>query len=75
MLYLIAFAVAAVIALLLWRAMSADRADVPRGTGTARPAAPPRQARPTGPDDDPDFLRGLDESLRRGDDPPPPAKD
>jgi hypothetical protein len=74
MLYLVAFAVAAVIALLLWRAMSGDRADVPRGTGTARPAAPPRQPRPTGPDDDPDFLRSLDETMRRGDD-PPPAKD
>lgn len=75
MLYLIVFAVAAVIALLLWRAMSADRADVPRGTGTTHPAAPPRRTRPTGPDDDPDFLRSLDESMRRDDDPPPPAKD
>ncbi|GAA4712901.1 hypothetical protein GCM10023215_64690 [Pseudonocardia yuanmonensis] len=75
MLYLIVFAVAAVIALLLWRAMSGDRADVPRGTGTAGPAAPPRRTRATGPDDDPDFLRSLDETMRRGDDPPPPAKD
>jgi hypothetical protein len=71
MLYLIAFAVAAAIALLLWRAMSADRADVPRGTGTPGPAAPPRRTRPTGPDDDPDFLRSLDESVHRDEDPPP----
>lgn len=65
MLFLIAFVGAAVIALVLWRAMSsgaADVADVP-----TRPFVRPRVS---GPDDDPDFLRRLDEA-RRHDEPPP----
>ncbi|WP_344423523.1 hypothetical protein [Pseudonocardia ailaonensis] len=70
MLYLIAFAGAAVIAFLLWKAMTGDHADVPRGTSEPRSAGTPRRPRPTGPDDDPDFLRNLDETLRRKDDPP-----
>ena len=72
-LYLVAFAGAAVIALLLWRAMNADRAEIPRGTSTPRASSPPNRARPTGPDDDPDFLRSLDENLRRGEGGEPPA--
>ena len=47
----------------------------PRGTqpwqhpaGRGRPAPPPSPRRPMGPDDDPDFLRRLDERLRRPDD-------
>ncbi|GAA4557386.1 hypothetical protein [Pseudonocardia xishanensis] len=71
LLYVVAFAGAAVIALLLWRAMNGDRAEIPRGTGAPRTSGPARRTRPTGPDDDPDFLRSLDESLRRdGEDPP-----
>lgn len=69
MAYLIVLAGAAVIALLVWRAMNAERATVsgnnPRPTST--PPSPPRA---TGPDDDPEFLRSLDESLRKRDDPP-----
>jgi hypothetical protein len=69
MLLLIAFAGAAIIALLLWRAMQTDRAEVPGGT--AQQSAPAdRRPRATGPDDDPDFLRHLAESIKRPEDPP-----
>jgi hypothetical protein len=73
-LYLVAFAGAAVIAFLLWRAMNSDRAEIPRGTSAPRASDAPRAPRPTGPDDDPDFLRSLDTDLRRpdeGEEPPP----
>ena len=68
MLFLIAFIGAAVIALVLWKAMNAAQAEESRVPG---PQAPGR-ARPrvSGPDDDPDFLRQLDERARRQDDPP-----
>jgi hypothetical protein len=67
-LYLVAFAGAAVIAFLLWRAMNSDRAEIPRGSSAPRASGAPRAPRPTGPDDDPDFLRSLDEDLRRPED-------
>ena len=68
MLFLIAFIGAAVIALVLWRAMNTARADVPqRPSG---PVAGPTRPRASGPDDDPDFLRQLDEKVRKRDDPP-----
>jgi hypothetical protein len=55
MLFLIAFVGAAIIALVLWKAMNASRPDVP---GIARPQSPgPVRPRVSGPDDDPDFLR------------------
>ncbi|HEY4420370.1 MAG TPA: hypothetical protein VGN22_12675 [Pseudonocardia sp.] len=68
MLFLIAFVGAAVIALVLWKAMSTSGSQVPQPprrpvTGSGRP-------RVSGPDDDPDFLRQLDEKVRRRDDPP-----
>lgn len=65
MLFLIAFVGAAVIALVLWKAMTA-RAEPPVGQaprGSARAVV-------SGPDDDPDFLRKLDEKVKRRDDPP-----
>jgi hypothetical protein len=65
MLYVIAFVGAAIIALLLWKAMSGDRAGIPRIGSSGGTPAPPRASRPSGPDDDPDFLRTLDEDLRR----------
>jgi hypothetical protein len=68
MLFLIAFVGAAVIALVLWRAMNTAGAEVP--PQTARPEGPPPRARISGPDDDPDFLRQLDEKVKRRDDPP-----
>ena len=69
MLFLIAFVGAAIIALVLWKAMNTTRGDTPpavRGPATRGTARP----RVSGPDDDPDFLRKLDEKVRRRDDPP-----
>jgi hypothetical protein len=68
-LFLIAFVGAAVIALVLWKAMNtASRADapLPQRRPANRPAPPPV----SGPDDDPEFLRQLDEKVRRRDEPP-----
>lgn len=66
MLFLIAFVGAAIIALVLWKAMNASRTEAPPQVRR------PPQARPrvSGPDDDPDFLRQLDERVKRRDDPP-----
>ena len=73
MLFLIAFVGAAIIAVVLWKAMS-SRGDIAAGASGAprRPQQPPGPARPrvSGPDDDPDFLRKLDERVKRRDDPP-----
>ena len=73
MLFLILLLGAAVVAVLLVRTlrseqMAADRQprpELPWATGqkTEKP-------RTTGPDDDPDFLRQLDEKVRNQDDPP-----
>jgi hypothetical protein len=68
MLFLIAFVGAAIIALVLWKAMNSGGAELPQPrrrpvAGTSRPPV-------SGPDDDPDFLRQLDEKVRRRDDPP-----
>lgn len=78
MLFFIAFVGAAIIALVLWKAMSSARGDAPDAPGrqVAGPSRPglsrPGLSRPrvSGPDDDPDFLRRLDERVRRRDDPP-----
>lgn len=72
MLFLIALVGAAVVAVVLWKAMSAVRTDI-----TGPPIGPrrpiirsSRPSRPSGPDDDPEFLRQLDEKVRRRQDPP-----
>lgn len=67
MLFLIAFVGAAVIALVLWKAMNASRSEAP--SPVHRPPQGPRP-RISGPDDDPEFLRQLDEKVKRRDDPP-----
>lgn len=69
MLFLIAFVGAAIIALVLWKAMNATRGDAPP---VVRRPPNPGGGRPrvSGPDDDPDFLRQLDEKVKRRDDPP-----
>ena len=67
MLFLIAFVGAAIIALVLWKAMNASRSDTPPLTRRPQGAGRPRAS---GPDDDPDFLRQLDEKVKRRDDPP-----
>ena len=68
MLFLIAFVGAAIIALVLWKAMNASRSATPPPIRRA----PQQGVRPraSGPDDDPDFLRQLDERVKRKDDPP-----
>lgn len=65
MLFLIAFVGAAVVALILWRAMNTGTDD-----GTETSSRPPGRPRVSGPDDDPDFLRRLDERTRRPEEPP-----
>ena len=70
MLFLIAFVGAAVIAIVLWKAMNTtEKPEVTRPSG--RPPSGPSLPRTSGPDDDPEFLRKLDEKLRRRDEPPP----
>jgi hypothetical protein len=67
MLFLIAFVGAAIIALVLWKAMNSSRSDAP--PLSRRPSQAGR-SRASGPDDDPDFLRQLAEKVKRRDDPP-----
>jgi hypothetical protein len=69
MLFLIAFVGAAIIAVVLWKAMNSSRAEAPPSIGRTGQPGPPR-TRVSGPDDDPDFLRQLDERVKRRDDPP-----
>ena len=70
MLFLIAFIGAAVIAIVLWKAMNAaDKPEAARPSG--QPPGGPSLPRASGPDDDAEFLRQLDEKLRRRDEPPP----
>jgi len=69
MVFLIAFVGAAIIALVLWKAMNPSRRDVQQAP--RKPAAgPPARPRVSGPDDDPEFLKRLDEKVKRRDDPP-----
>lgn len=65
---LIAFIGAAIIALVLWKVLNASDGSVGAQQRPDRgPSSPPPVS---GPDDDPDFLRRLDEKVRRRDDPP-----
>jgi hypothetical protein len=68
---LIAFIGAAIVALVLWKVLNAsDPGDRP----TQRPAqGPSTRPRVSGPDDDPDFLRQLDEKKTRKREDPPSA--
>jgi hypothetical protein len=68
MLFLIAFVGAAIIALVLWKAMNSSRSVAPPPTRRTPQQGP--RPRVSGPDDDPDFLRQLDERVKRRDDPP-----
>jgi hypothetical protein len=70
MLFLIAFVGAAIIALVLWKAMNSSRSDAPPAVGRRQQPQGPTRPRVSGPDDDPDFLRKLDEKVKRRDDPP-----
>jgi hypothetical protein len=71
MLFLIAFVGAAIIALVLWKAMNSGAVEFPQPPQRRGPVAGPSRApRVSGPDDDPDFLRQLDEKVRKRDEPP-----
>ncbi|OZM80397.1 hypothetical protein [Pseudonocardia sp. MH-G8] len=70
MLFLIAFVGAAIIALVLWKAMNSGAVEFPQPQRQRPVVRPGRPARVSGPDDDPDFLRQLDEKVRRRDEPP-----
>ena len=67
MLFLIAFVGAAVIALVLWKAMNSAQPPS-RAAAAPTPAAAEPRPRVSGPDDDPEFLRQLDEKVRKRDD-------
>jgi hypothetical protein len=70
MLFLIAFVGAAIIALVLWKAMNSGAVEFPQPQRPRPVAGANRAPRVSGPDDDPDFLRQLDEKVRRRDEPP-----
>jgi hypothetical protein len=70
MLFLIAFVGAAIIALVLWKAMNSGAVEFPQPQRRGPVPGPSRPSRVSGPDDDPDFLRQLDEKVRRRDEPP-----
>ncbi|SFM57497.1 hypothetical protein SAMN05216207_1001146 [Pseudonocardia ammonioxydans] len=73
MLFLILLLGAAVVAVLLVRALRSEQMVAER---LPRPELPwaggqkPERPRAAGPDDDPDFLRELDEKVRNQEDPP-----
>jgi hypothetical protein len=79
--FLVAVLVLVVVGTLLWKVMAAQAAQAghdgaPGGsaedapTGPTRAASPRRpQSRPVAPDDDPEFLRSLDEKIQREDPP------
>jgi hypothetical protein len=69
MLFLIAFVGAAIIALVLWKAMNSSRSGTPEVPGRPQPPGSGRP-RASGPDDDAEFLRQLDERVKRREDPP-----
>jgi hypothetical protein len=67
-LFLIAFVGAAIVALVLWKAMNSARAGIAEAP-PQRQATGPVRRRVAGPDDDPEFLRQLSEQVRRPEDP------
>jgi hypothetical protein len=68
MLILVAFIGAAIVALVLWRAMNTARAGIAEPPPRRQATGPVRRV--AGPDDDPEFLRRLSEQVRRQDEPP-----
>lgn len=80
--FLVAVLVLAIVGTLLWKVMSAQAAqahhDGGGGSGMDAPTGPtraarPKPARPIAPDDDPEFLRNLDERIRRSEREDPPS--
>lgn len=82
-LFIVALMVLVAVGVLLWKAVAAQA--LATGTGTTEddaptgPTRPPfgggraRRSRPVAPDDDPEFLRSLDDQMRRPDRDDPPT--
>ncbi|SHL14766.1 hypothetical protein SAMN05443637_11962 [Pseudonocardia thermophila] len=69
MLILVALIGAAIVALVLWRAMHSARAGIAEPPPRRQATGPVRRI--AGPDDDPEFLRRLAEQVRRQQNDPP----
>lgn len=74
-LFVVAVMVLVAVGVLLWKAVTAQALatgsgstddEAPTGPTRAPGAGRGRNARPIAPDDDPEFLRSLDEQVRRG---------
>lgn len=76
MLFLFVLVGAAIIAVLLWRTLASERVSSDPEQPQQRPDLPwsgmtrPERPRASGPDDDPEFLKQLDEKVRGQEDPP-----
>jgi hypothetical protein len=75
LLFVVAVMVLVAVGVLLWKAVSAQALatgsgttedEAPTGPTRAPGASRTRRTRPIAPDDDPEFLRSLDEQVRRG---------
>jgi hypothetical protein len=75
LLFVVAVMVLVAVGVLLWKAVSAQALatgsqsgedEVPTGPTRTPGTARPQRTRPIAPDDDPEFLRSLDEQVRRG---------
>ena len=80
--FLVALIVLAAVGVLLWKAMAAQAVATSSTTTDDAPTGPTRatggpgrarRQRTIAPDDDPEFLRSLDDRLRRTDSDDPPA--
>lgn len=78
-LFVVAVMVLVGVGVLLWKAVSAQALATGTGTGDEETPTGPtrapgsRRGRTVAPDDDPEFLRSLDEQVRRGREDPPPT--
>ncbi len=79
-LFLVAMMVLVGVGVLLYKAVAAQSVATGKGTDDDPPTGPTRttggraqRPRPIAPDDDPEFLRSLDDRLRRSDSDDPPA--
>lgn len=79
-LFVVAVMVLVAVGVLLWKAVSAQALatgpgttddEAPTGPTRSSGASRTRRSRPVAPDDDPDFLRSLDEQVRRSREDPP----
>ncbi|MCD2192655.1 hypothetical protein LQ327_04530 [Actinomycetospora endophytica] len=75
LLFVVAVMVLVAVGVLLWKAVSAQALttgsstsedEAPTGPTRTPGAGRPRRTRPIAPDDDPEFLRSLDEQVKRG---------